>query len=450
VVAVLRKNLNDRRHWEFASYDLRAYAGRRLYLFFGVFGRAQKSLYDSLYVDDVTLTGTPVSPSPTPGTSPTPVGPGPGKPLTGPTYGPSSGWAPRAVADGFDFPVQHGYDGRTASVAVIVPSSIDTADLIAFLSENGIRRHGKLVQTGVDGGPNGGDPTEAMIEIEAIAALAPGADITVYETPDLSNISVLDAYRAAIIDNSASIVNASFGECDFADPAFDEAIEKHALHAAALGITFVAASGDTGSACYDPSKSKNKIGVNVPAAAPHVLGVGGTESLSGRLTATPCPCPISTPVAWDDHNVNFGGLSGGGVSRHWAIPPYQRGVLGHPASASRRNVPDLAFPAVDDDVRVNGADELVDGTSWSSAVASALLAETVEICGYRLGFAQTALYATYARTPGLFFDPVAGSNGGYVPALPRGYSAASGYDDVTGIGMPYGFRFAVAMCGKSS
>ncbi len=461
IVAVLRKNNVSRQHWEYTTWDLHAYAGQRLYVFFAVDGHKERHLYDTLFVDDVSLTGvapTPSpSPSPTPSTSPTPsptptpVGRGPGKPLAGPTYGPNNGWAPRALADGFDLPVQHGYDGRGTGVAIVVQSAVLQSDLADFLAANGIKRRGALIETPVNGGPTGGDPHETMVEVEAIAALAPGAKIVAYETPDLSNLSVLDAYHAALTAKSASILNSSFGECDRSDPAFDRATEQDAVHGAALGITFVAASGDTGSACYDPSKNTNVVGANAPASNPHVLAVGGTESISGRTTATPCPCPVATPVAWDnsDANPSFPGFSGGGVSKYWTLPTYQRGVAGAPASSTHRNVPDIAYPAVDDDVRVEGIDQLVNGTSWSSAQASALLAGTVQICG-KLGFANPAVYKTFARVPAkAFVDVLSGANGPYAPALQKFYTAGPGYDNVTGAGMPRGFAFATALCGKS-
>lgn len=435
IVTVLRKNLVDRSHWVHNSYDLSAYAGRDLYLYFRIYGRGQKNLYNTMFVDDVALTG--VAPTPTPSTSPTPVGPGPGTPLTGPTFGPNGAWAPRGVADGLDLPVQHGYDGRGSSTAVIIPSAVRTSDLSAFLSANGITRTGTLSQKKIDGGP-GSDPHEGMIEVETIAALAPGTHIIAYEVPELTNAHILNAYQAALNDRPA-VIDSSFGQCESQDTAFDDAVEQDAIAGAATGMTFLAASGDLGSACFNNSTNVTLKGPEVPASAPHVLAIGGNDSAT--------PGPVANPAVWSGNNGQFVGASGGGVSQHWKIPAYQKGLTGSPASATQRNVPDLSLPAVDDDLLIYGGDEVWGGTSWSSSVAAALFAQTVEICG-RLGQANPAVYAVFGKhgEGKLFVDVIHGRN---KYASFNGYAATTGYDDASGIGIPKGFDFATALCGKS-
>ncbi|MBV8490145.1 MAG: hypothetical protein JO199_06400, partial [Candidatus Eremiobacteraeota bacterium] len=447
---VLAKSVVNRPHWARAEWNLRQYAGRKLYVFFGVVGRGQKQYHDTMFVDDVRLTGflTP-SPSPTPSGPPTPVPPGPGKPLAGPTYGPAKGWAPRAVAEGFDLPVQHGYDGRHTTVGFIAAADVNAQDLSQFLAANRVARTGTFRITPIDGGSKNGDPTVPTLDAETIAALAPGADVIEYTVPEPNELNLIDAYDAAIADaKKLSVLQTPFVQCASSDGAFDSQTNALALHASAVGVTFVVPSGNTGSACYDVAEQRNIFGVTTPGSDPYFVTVGGTESMSGAATATPCPCPISTPVAWDDRNVNFGGLTGGGISP-FPIPSYQKGVRGSPASATKRNVPDLAFPAVDDDVYVTGLNELIDGASWSSSIATALFAETVEICG-RIGFANPAIYAAYAKAPSKdFFDVTHGFNGGYVRDVPKGYTAARGYDNVSGLGMPRGFDFALSVCGRS-
>jgi subtilase family serine protease len=441
VVKVLRKQLVNRPGWQFGSWRLGAYGGQRLYVFFAVYGHGQKAQYDSMFVDNVSLIGgVPPSPSPTPSSSPTPVGPGPGKPLTGPTFGPNGAWAPRGVADGFDLPVQHGYDGSGVTVGVVMQSAVLGPDLATFLSVNGITRQGNLSETPVAGGPKSGDPTEGMLQIETIAALAPGANVVAYETPDLSNLSIVDAYQAAL--NAAhppSVLDSAFGECDSDDASFDSTVENDAIAGAAKGITFVAAGGDEGAACYSSVQNRNVQGTQIPASAPHVLAVGGNDSLTSGS--------IANPVAWNGDNGFFVGASGGGISAVWPIPSYQQGVAGAPASSTHRNVPDVSFPAVDDDLRLHAADEIVGGTAWSSAIAAALLAQAVQICG-KFGFADPAVYALFAaHGEGTnFLDVTSGDN--HYASIP-GYDAVAGYDDASGIGMPNGFHFATALCGRT-
>ncbi len=71
--------------WTLKTFDLSAYAGQTLYLYFGVHGDGYASAYTIQYVDDVTITaagGTP-TPTPTPLATPTPaVTPTPGATAT--------------------------------------------------------------------------------------------------------------------------------------------------------------------------------------------------------------------------------------------------------------------------------------------------------------------------------------------------------------------------------
>jgi hypothetical protein len=437
VEIVLRKAVTNAPSWKHQAWSLDSLAGRTLYLFFGVDGHGQKKLYDSMFVDDVSMTG--VVPTPTPSASPTPVGAGPGAPLSGPTFGPSGGWAPRGIADGVDLPVQHGYDGRGATVAVLTPSMLRAVDFTAFLSESGIRRTGKLKEVLVAPSPPSNDPTEGMLDLETMAALAPGANVINYVLADFSNNEIISGYQRAINDNAADVVDASFGECETDDVTFDDAIESEAISAAAIGMTFVAASGDLGSGCYSAGHG-NKAGLQVPAGNPHVLGVGGNDSDTTIGAAN--------PVVWNGNNGFFAGASGGGVSTVWGLPSYQAGLAGA-ASATHRNAPDLSFPAVDADLRIYATDETVGGTSWSSAIAASALVESVQICG-RMGWVNPAIYAAFAKfgEGAAFVDVTSGDN--HYASLTPFYTATAGYDDASGIGVPKGLKFAAALCGKSA
>jgi Pro-kumamolisin, activation domain len=457
---ILIKRLNDKKKWIRASFDLSKYAGRTVYIFFGVHGTGQKKLYDTQFVDTVSLIGTVASPSPSPSPtssassspsaspspSPHPTGPvtaGPDTPLTGPTFGPSNGWAPRGVADGFDFPVQHGYAGDGVNVGIVADQKAAPDDLTAFYSYNGIAPRPSVAYRPIgDPTTSPNDSTEATLDIEAVTGLAPGARVIVYQTIDLSNESVLNAYNAALSDAKVQILESSFGECEAEDANFVATTDQLATAGAALGMTFVAAAGDEGSACYNGTT--NVIGVNAPASGPHFLGVGGTQSLVNGS--------VANKAVWNDRTSGTGvGIGGGGISTSWPIPTYQQGISGSPSSASQRNVPDMALPAVNDDLFIKGTNEQVEGTSWSSSIATALIASSIQFCG-DLGWVNPAFYAVYAahpKTPA-FIDVINGFNGGFAGGLPHGYSAATGYDNASGIGMPNGITFGVALCGRTT
>ena len=448
VVAVLAKTLKNYAHWiPYTSRSLAAYGGRKVVLLFGVSGDGDGKHFVTQFVDDVRLSTAP--------------GDGPGSPIAGPTYGPDTfnphgtaerGWAPLAVADGFDFPVQHGYNGTGVTAAVVIDGTINPADLAAYKNEYDVKQTGSIVTEPIASAtPYGNDPLETSLDVETISGLAPGAEIVVYQLPDLSNANVDAAYQQILTDAATSgkphvsVVNSSFDECETEDPAFSAAVESDALQGAAMGITFVAASGDWGSTCYEGSS--HPVGVNVPAAAPHVLAVGGNQSYSSD--------GIANPVAWQNCDAGFNPdycASGGGVSTVFTpLPTYQAGIA-NVASTTSRNVPDIAFPAVYDDIYYSGGSYasgfhgLIVGTSWASPIAVALLAEAVQICG-PLGSVNPAIYSVYkahGEAPN-FIDVTSGSNAGFMGES-TGYSAKPGYDNVTGIGMPNGFTFVTSLC----
>ena len=125
-------------------------------------------------------------------------------------------------------------------------------------------------------------------------------------------------------------------------------------------------------------------------------------------------------------------------------------------SKTSRNVPDISFPAVFDDIYYSGQTYssgsypvgfhgLIVGTSWASPTAVSLLTEAVQICG-PLGFVNPAIYSVYkahGEAP-YFIDVTTGSNQ-FEGSNPY-YSANVGYDNVSGIGMPNGMRFVDALC----
>jgi hypothetical protein len=467
-VTILKKSLRNNNRWVRRIFDLSKYAGRSTYIFFGVRGRGQKKFYNTQFVDDVRLTGivaTPTpspSPSPTPSTSPTPsasptptssptpsphptgpVGPGTDAPLTGPTQGPQHGWAPRGVADGFNFPVQHGYGGTGVTVGIVIDQKANAADLSSFYAYNLITKHGILSYHSVGTQtPAPKDPTEATLDIEGVTGLVPDANVIVYLTADLSNESVIDAYAQALSEKKVSVLNTSFGECESQDSNFVQETDTLATEGAVTGVTFVAAAGDLGSACYNGVT--NVIGVNAPASSPHFLGVGGTQSLAKGS--------IKNPAVWNDRTSGTGvGIGGGGISGAWPLPAFQQGVAGSPSSSTQRNVPDVSFPAVDNDIFIAGTDELVEGTSWSSSIATALIASSEQFCG-RVGWVDPAIYTAFAGAGAStrFIDVTTGFNGGYAGNLSQGYSAKTGYDNASGTGMPNGFKFAAALCGRGT
>jgi hypothetical protein len=384
------------------------------------------------------------SPTPTPGGGATPTVTGPGTPLAGPTLGPNTGWGPLAIANAFAYPVQSGYNGSGSTIAVVNNSNVAAGDLAQYTSYFQTPVTSRTVSvTAVDGaaltpGANG-DPTEATLDLETIAGLAPGANIALYIMPALSSQYYNDAFNQIVSDGKATIVSISFAGCESVTSSGTRAIIANAVQA---GIAFVAAAGDQGSTCFSglssTGASQYAVGVGYPASDPNVVGVGGTETNTSLLSTT----------AWNDTLSTTGQLaSGGGVSSLFALPTYQTGLAGA-ASAQFRNVPDIAMPAVLTALYLNGQWTLASGTSWAAPEFAAMLAEVSQYCAVNVANAAPSVYAAYASAGSTaFLDVVNGNNavpfnGGTSPA----FAAHAGYDNVSGLGVPMGMPFARALC----
>ena len=447
--------------WLQKSYDLSAYAGSTYYLYFGVHGDGYAGAYTQQFIDDVVLgngtstptpaptstptpapTATPApTPTPAPTATPTPVptstptatpAPTPtpatgctgSAALNGPNQASSGGWLATAVAKAFDFPVQHGCNGAGQTIAIEIDTPMNSSDLSAYLSAAGVTQTGTVTNIAVDGGGSAtsADYGETALDVETIAGLAPGANIRVYNFPDLSSQHIEDGYNRAVSDGVASVVNSSFGGCETGDTAFTSTTNSIAQQAAAKGMTFLASSGDSGSAECTP------LGVSAPSSDPYFLSVGAVDftiNSNGTLAS------ITTGV--DSTN---GFSSGGGYSTIFAVPSYQQGIAG--VNSGGRNNPDISLPGVSVAVYMNGAWNRFDGTSWSSPEMTALMAEANQVRGTKFGFVNPNIYTLFKNTGYAdFTDVLTGSNGAY--------SAKAGYDLTTGIGAPKGWAMANAL-----
>jgi hypothetical protein len=453
------------KRWVLHTADLSAYSGQHDYVAFGVIGSKHDRKTLGQFVDSIALLGasstpTPAptatpsatpgptaSPSPEPSRSPsprpsiTPVPPPTPTPTSTPVslgYGPDAGWGPGFVASGFNMPGIAGYTGSGETVAIVIDAPASPTDLATYLSYYGITQTGAVTTETVDGGGSAyynPDQIESNLDLETIAALAPSANVIVYDIASLDDQSVIDGYDQIVADSKATVVNSSFGGCESNDSSFDVAADAIAAGAAAVGTTFSASSGDTGSSCYPYG-----FGASAPASLPNFVAVGGTESISpafASLYSYGCGGPatsITNPVVWND----CVGQGGAGVSSVFPTPGYQSDIAG--ANQGGRNVPDISLPSAYDDMYDGNAGIgttgwfLVWGTSWSSPAYVAMQAEINQICGLPI-WGIGALYTAYEQGRYRdFLDVTSGSDGFY--------SASAGFDVASGIGMPLGLQVA--------
>jgi pseudomonalisin len=249
-----------------------------------------------------------------------------------------------------------------------------------------------------------------------------------------SDLLVL-AVSKAVTSNQVKAFNMSFGECEFLPYVDGTMVVGDQLfgEAALQGITAFASSGDQGSAC--PVVGTNGVPLSgppdtaYPASSPYVVSVGGT------LLFTNTDYTFDFETAAD--------FSGGGPSYFETAPFWQSYTGGGTlpivpsAEGGLRGVPDvsmcgggagLAICAAN--VYVDGAVELIGGTSLSSPLAMGSWARIETAHNNKLGFASPLIYQLATGGPTAsstnFNDVILGGNGLYT-ALP-------GYDYVTGLG----------------
>jgi hypothetical protein len=268
--------------------------------------------------------------------------------------------------------------------------------------------------------------TEEALDVEWAHAIAPRARIALVEANDNSG-NLYTAVGAAAHLPGVSVVSMSWGGGDFAgETAHDSTFTTPAGHA---GVTFLASTGDSGSASY-------------PATSPNVVAVGGTTlTLNADNT-------IKSENTWSG--------TGAGPSAFESEPSYQHGFQ----NTGKRTVPDVSFDA-DPNTGVAVYDSFgtavapapgwieVGGTSLSAPAWAGLIALAYQ---QRAQAGMTTLDSSsptqtqsllYGLSVSAFHDITTGS----VTTNGHTYHAGVGYDEVTGLGSPAANRIADGLSG---
>jgi len=290
----------------------------------------------------------------------------------------------------------------------------------------------------VDGGSGTGTPgAEGDIDIQMVLSTAPDCNLRIYD----GGGDLIDVLTAEQSDNKVDTVSESYG-WDFSGDE-GQATACHNVHVemSAQGITYMAASGDSGTA--------SELSYAYSDYDPEVLIVGGT------IAVTDSAGNRSSEVGWDG--------SGGG----WALdnvpfnvlPAYQKGK-GVPTNVNYRLVPDVSANAAGPNGSgayyffLNGTlNDGYEGTSFASPMFSGGLATaeqkmiqlgTLPVNGAgnrRLGRVQDVIYGQNGNA-NIWYDVTSGNNG----TLPNGNSSdcTPGWDTVTGWGAINFGAFAAA------
>lgn len=289
----------------------------------------------------------------------------------------------------------------------------------------------------------GNDDSEQVLDIVQAIEMAPGLsqvrvyidDITNYNSTPDANI-----FNAMATENVCKQLSVSWSWLPD-DPSTDDGIFQEF---AAQGQSLFVASGDLGA--YDASVSPYFY----PAEDAYVTAVGGTH-----LTTNYGGGPWITESAWNDSGYG----SGGGISPDGIpIPGWQQATAANTngSSTSLRNGPDVAMEADLDNYycAMGTCGGGAGGTSFAAprwAAFMALVNQQATEAGTAptggVGFINPAIYsigqgANYAAE---FHDITSGNNDTDNQSI--WYSAAPGYDLVTGWGSPAGQSIIDALAG---
>jgi subtilase family serine protease len=332
---------------------------------------------------------------------------------------------------------------------------------------------------------------EVDADIEMQLALAPDVrNLIVYDAPnDVTGQTELDEYSAIANADNAVSISSSWAECENdAGAALVQAENTVFEQMAAQGQSMFGAEGDTGAFSCIRSDGTTILNVLDPPSQPWVTSVGGTSLESANPGTNPNPSyPTGVETVWNVDNLcntsadegNFPGFfwcaatgaGGGGASQFWGRPFYQVGpgvnssFTTHGNGTTQCSLAAIGAPCREDpDVSAN-ADEYtpyaeyctanantpgsscgfsagqtpagwfgIGGTSLSSPLWSAIIADRDSFQGFRSGNINPLLYLLLNVAPHFYFHDMTGvgqstNNNGFFPVTP-------GYDEATGIGTP--------------
>lgn len=288
---------------------------------------------------------------------------------------------------------------------------------------------------------------EVMMDIQIIAGLCAGADITVYfSTFDQQGwVDLLDKVIAA----RPVTLSVSWGLPED-DPSWSAnartAIDNRLNAARLLGITVCIAAGDDGSG---DEETDGRGHVDFPGSSANALCVGGTMLTSSSSKVNEVTWWVSPGT-----RAGGGGATGGGVSVIFQRPGWQGVKVKsiNPKPIDGRVVPDVAALAGPPfyDLIFTEKDAPNGGTSAAAPLWAALIARVNAQLpvGKQQRFLTPLLYGNGSNGKpvgqAVTRDITSGNNASH-PQPGKGYQAIAGFDAVSGWGVPDGGKLLSAL-----
>ncbi len=391
-----------------------------------------------------------------------------------------SGYGPADLVSAYKLNTAAG-GGQTVAIIDAFASPTMRRDINIYSRRHGlpkIRMRQKIIHGSCDAGCPAdlrqGWWGEEALDFDAVHTMAPGARILYVGAPNpgpgltRSLAWVVDHRAARVVTNSWG----SVGEYGVGVQAFEQIFAE----AIAEGVGIYFSSGDDG----DERDTLGYVAADYPASSPRVTSVGGTTLAVGPLNNYRFELGWGTYLStksgkkWTPKPPGefiYGG--GGGTSRFFAEPRYQRGVVPRGLAARYggrgRVSPDISMLADPTTGLVVGQTQTFPskkraydearygGTSLSSPLMAGFMALADQRASFHHGFANPALYRLYgaralhdvkpsrvriAMVRRAFANGL-NKGGGIVTSLrtvgPAGVLRTKrGYDNLTGLGSPRG------------
>jgi subtilase family serine protease len=274
---------------------------------------------------------------------------------------------------------------------------------------------------------------EETLDVEAVHATAPGANVIYSGAKSCSTPALNRALRKLVDKHLADVISNSYGDDggDVLDSAGDrQSTDDILLMADATGISVMFSSGDDG----DEFTTVGQVAADYPASSPWATAAGGTSLqigsagqrigefgwstarsfLCNQAFINEGGCKKKQLNQWLPIDLALDGGSGGGTSVVYPQPFYQRGVVPNALSEVNGSTPMRVEPDVSMDADpatgfLEGETQTfpdgvyydqyrIGGTSVSSPLLAGVTARADETAGHALGFLNADLYGIAHRS----------------------------------------------------
>lgn len=248
---------------------------------------------------------------------------------------------------------------------------------------------------------------EQTLDVEAVHAMAPAANIRYYAGKSCQDADLLDTFSRINDEGIATIVTNSWGGVgDVVQPALFQVYETAFLQGAVQGISYVFSTGDSGDEVVNVGTPQT----DYPASDPFVTGVGGTSTaittvgITGETGWQTTKYSITNGAWAPSIAFQYGG--GGGYSSNIPEPDYQL-AAGIQSPNGGRALPDVSMDADPTTGMLVGQTQTfgkkaaydtyrIGGTSLASPLFAGMTALKIQASGHGLGLLNPKIYEDHS------------------------------------------------------